>query len=38
METMINVYKILIRKREGKKPLERPGRGSQHNVRMILGT
>jgi hypothetical protein len=36
MREMKNTYKILVRKREGKKPLGRPRRTWEDNIRMDL--
>jgi hypothetical protein len=37
MEEMRNAYNILVRKPEGKTPLERPKRRWEDNIRMDLG-
>jgi hypothetical protein len=36
MGEMRNAYKILVRKREGKRPLGRPRRIWEHNIRMYF--
>jgi hypothetical protein len=36
MRKMRNTYKILIRKSEGKRPLERPGRKLEDNIRVDI--
>jgi hypothetical protein len=37
MGEMINAYKILVRKAEGKRLVATPGRRREDNIRMYLG-
>jgi hypothetical protein len=34
MREIINAYRMLVRKPEGKRPLGRPRRGGQYNIRL----